>query len=63
MQEYTILTKNENKRWDFCVLPIFDDVKMDGHPIFLIVVGCPSIMTSSKMGKTKNLIFHSLIKR
>ena len=31
------------------VLPIFDGVIMDGHP--------------SKMGKTNNLIFYSLIKR
>ena len=30
----TILTKNENKKCDFCVLPIFDCVIMDGHPLF-----------------------------
>ena len=57
----------------FFVLPIFDGVIMDGHPIFLSWwipatpasttqnIGCPSIMTPSKMGKTKNLIFYSLI--
>ena len=56
----------------FFVLPIFDGVIMDGHPIFLSwwipatpasttqYIGCPSIMTPSKMGKTKNLIFYSL---
>ena len=45
---------------------------MDGHPIFYSWwipatpasttqnIGCPSIMTPSKMGKTKNLIFYSL---
>ena len=56
----------------FFVLPIFDGVIMDGHPIFLSWwipatpatttqnIGCPSIMTPSKMGKTKNLIFYSL---
>ena len=58
----------------FFVLPIFDGVIMDGHPIFQSWwipatpasttqnIGCPSIMTPSKMGKTKNLIFYSLIK-
>ena len=29
----TILTKNENKKIRFFVLPIFDGVIMDGHPI------------------------------
>ena len=57
----------------FFVLPIFDGVIMDGHPIFQSWwipatpasttqnIGCPSIMTPSKMGKTKNLIFYSPI--
>ena len=57
------------------VLPIFDGVIMDGHPIFQSWwipatpasttqnIGCPSIMTPSKMGKTKNLIFYSLINK
>ena len=44
----------------FFVLPIFDGVIMDGHPTQNI--GCPSIMTPSKMGKTKYLIFYSLSK-
>ena len=56
----------------FVALPIFDGVIMDGHPIFLSWwipatpasttqnIGCPSIMTPSKMGKTKYLIFYSL---
>ena len=35
----TILTKNENTRWDFLFLPILDGVIMDGHPNILIVVG------------------------
>ena len=44
----------------FFVLPIFDGVIMDGHPIFQLWwmptcqnIGCLSIMTPSKMGKTK----------
>ena len=56
----------------FFVLPIFNGVIVDWHPIFLSWwipatpasttqnIGCPSIMTPSKMGKTKNLIFCSL---
>ena len=56
------------------VLPIFDGVIMDEHPIFKIMVdtrvgyratqniGCPSITTPSKMGKTINVIFNSLMK-
>ena len=56
----------------FFVLPIFDGVIMDGHPIFYSWwipatpasttqnIGCPSIMTPSKIGKTNNLIFYSL---
>ena len=55
----------------FFVLPIFDGVIMDEHPIFKSRwipatpasitqnIGCPSIMTPSKMGKMKNLIFYS----
>ena len=47
------------------VLPIFDGVIMDGHHFLSLAsttqnIGCPSIMTPSKMGKTKNLIFYSL---
>ena len=64
----TILTKNENKRWKFFIMPIFDGIIMDGHPIssfnrgeYRHNIGCPSIMTPSKIGKTKNLIFYSLI--
>ena len=56
----------------FFVLTIFDGVINDGHPIFSSWwipatpastsqnIGCPSIMTPSKMDKTKNLIFYSL---
>ena len=29
--------KLQNKRWDFFVLPIFNGVIMDGHPIFWVV--------------------------
>ena len=55
----------------FFILPIFDGIIMDGYPIFWVVdagvagihhdanIGCPSIMTPSKMDKTKNLIFYS----
>ena len=50
----------------FFVLPIFDGVTIDGHPIFyfwwMLVttqnIGCPSIMTPSEMDETKNLIFY-----
>ena len=63
-QNNTIINKNENKR---CVFPASspDDVIINGHPIFLSWwipatpasttqnIGCPSIMTPSKIGKTK----------
>ena len=54
------------KKMFFFLLPIFDHVIMDGHPIFWVVdtgaanihhdrnIGCPSIMTWLKMDKRKN---------
>ena len=50
----------------FFVLPIFDGVNGWVSNILIMVdastqnIGCPSIMTPSKMGKSKNLIFYSL---
>ena len=46
------------------VLPIFDGVEwwIPATPASTTQnIGCPSIMTPSKMGKTNNLIFYSLI--
>ena len=51
----------------FSVLPICDGVMIDEQPILLsggcwhsnLNIGCPSIMTPSKIGKTKNHIFYS----
>ena len=34
MQKNTILTKNENKDDFLKKFPFFNNVKMDGHPIF-----------------------------
>ena len=57
--------------WCF-VLPIFNRVIMDGHPIFqpwwtpvaptstTQNIGCPSVMTRLKMGKTKHPNIYSL---
>ena len=53
----------------FFILPTFDDVIMDGHPIFQSwwyasihhpKYWMPSIITPSEMGKTENLMFYSL---
>ena len=46
----------------FFALLIFDGVIMNGHTQASTTqnIGCLSIMTPSKMGKTKDLIFYSL---
>ena len=60
---------NREKKMRFFVLLIFDGVIIDGQPIFWVVdvsiagihqdwnIGCPSIITPSKMGKTKKSHF------
>ena len=43
------LTKNEDENYFF--LSIFDGVIKDVYSIFQSSIGCPSIMTPSKIGK------------